>query len=75
MKSLIIYFSRADENYSVDYVKKGNTEYIADYVKDFTGADLFNFDYTFNIVIVTVFGLQMHNADFYLIQKLLNMHQ
>ena len=28
-KSLIIYFSRADENYSVGYIDKGNTEYIA----------------------------------------------
>ena len=35
-KSLIIYFSRADENYSVGYVEKGNTEYIAEYVKENT---------------------------------------
>ncbi len=40
-KSLIIYFSRADENYAVGYIKKENTEYIAEYVKDFTDADLF----------------------------------
>ena len=40
-KSLIIYFSRADENYSVGYVDKGNTEYIAEYVKEFTNADMF----------------------------------
>ena len=40
-KSLVIYFSRADENYAVGYVDKGNTEYIAEYVKEFTGADLF----------------------------------
>ena len=40
-KSLWIYFSRADENYGVGYVEKGNTEYIAEYVKDFVGADLF----------------------------------
>ena len=40
-KSLVIYFSRADENYSVGYVSKGNTEYIAEYVKDIVGADLF----------------------------------
>lgn len=26
-KSLIIFFSRADENYSVGYIDKGNTEY------------------------------------------------
>ena len=41
MKSLIIYFSRADENYSVGYIKKGNTEYIAEFVRDLTGADSF----------------------------------
>ncbi len=40
-KSLIIYFSRADENYAVGYVNKGNTEYIAEYVRDFTNADTF----------------------------------
>lgn len=40
-KSLVIYFSRAEENYNVGYVDKGNTEYIAEYVRDFTGADLF----------------------------------
>ncbi len=41
MKSLVIYFSRADENYAVGYVNKGNTEYIAEYVRDIVGADLF----------------------------------
>lgn len=41
MKTLIIYFSRADENYSVGYVEKGNTEYIVDFVKELTGADTF----------------------------------
>ena len=40
-KSLIIYFSRADENYSVGYVDKGNTEIVAEYVKEFTNADIF----------------------------------
>ena len=40
-KSLVIYFSRADENYAVGYIDKGNTEVIAEYIKDFTGADLF----------------------------------
>ena len=28
-KSLVIYFSRADENYAVGYIDKGNTEYEA----------------------------------------------
>jgi len=40
-KSLIIYFSRADENYSVGYIDKGNTEYIAEYAQEFTKADMF----------------------------------
>lgn len=40
-KSLILYFSRADENYAVGYIEKGNTEVLAEYVKEFTGADMF----------------------------------
>ena len=40
-KSLIIYFSRADENYSVGYIDKGNTEYVAEYVQELTNADMF----------------------------------
>lgn len=43
-KSLVIYFSRADENYSVGYINKGNTEYIAEFVQEFTNADLFRVD-------------------------------
>lgn len=40
-KSIIIYFSRADENYGVGYVAKGNTEVIAEYIKELTNADTF----------------------------------
>ena len=40
-KSLVIYFSRADENYSVGYIDKGNTEVVAEYIKEIVGADLF----------------------------------
>ena len=43
-KSIIIYFSRADENYfggSLKYINKGNTEVIAEYIKEITGADIF----------------------------------
>ena len=40
-KSLIIYFSRADENYAVGYIDKGNTEYVAEFVQELTGADMF----------------------------------
>lgn len=41
MKALIIYFSRADENYNVGYVDKGNTEIVAEFVQQLTGADMF----------------------------------
>ena len=40
-KSLIIYFSRADENYAVGYIDKGNTEIVAEFVHELTGADMF----------------------------------
>lgn len=40
-KSLIIYFSRADENYGVGVISKGNTEIAAEYIRDITGGDLF----------------------------------
>ncbi len=43
-KSLIIYFSRADENYfggEMKYIEKGNTEVLAEYIKEFTNADMF----------------------------------
>lgn len=40
-KAIIIYFSRADENYGVGYIEKGNTEVIAEYIRDVTGADMF----------------------------------
>ena len=40
-KCLIIYFSRADENYAVGYIDKGNTEIVAEFVQELTGADMF----------------------------------
>lgn len=43
-KSLIIYFSRADENYfggEMKYIEKGNTEIVAEYIKDYLDADIF----------------------------------
>ena len=40
-KGMIIYFSRADENYSVGYITKGNTEVVAEYIRDITKADMF----------------------------------
>ena len=41
MKTLVIYFSRADENYAVGYIDKGNTEIAAEFVQELTGADMF----------------------------------
>lgn len=41
MRALIIYFSRADENYSVGYIEKGNTEIVAEFVQELTSADMF----------------------------------
>ena len=52
-KSLVIYFSRADENYAVGYITKGNTEVIAEYIRDITGADLFKVE-----------GVQGYAADY-----------
>ena len=40
-KSLIIYFSRAGENYSVGKVDKGNTEMIVDYITQVTNIKSF----------------------------------
>ncbi len=39
-KILIAYYSRADENYSVGYIKKGNTEIIAEMIAQKTGGTL-----------------------------------
>ena len=44
MRELILYFSRADENYfggSLKYIEKGNTEVVAEKAAAITGADLF----------------------------------
>ena len=44
MSDLIIYFSRDGENYfggELKNIEKGNTEVIAEYIKEFTDADLF----------------------------------
>ena len=43
-KSLVIYFSHTGENYMSDGIRnidKGNTEIVAEMIKDITGADLF----------------------------------
>ena len=46
-KTLIAFFSRADENYfagAMRYVKVGNTEIICDIIKDMTGTDSFKIE-------------------------------
>lgn len=46
-KSLILFFSRAGENYTNEGIKNieiGNTEVIANYIKEFSDADLFKMD-------------------------------
>ena len=52
-KGLVIYFSRADENYAVGYIEKGNTEIVAEYIRDITGADLFKVE-----------GIKEYSADY-----------
>lgn len=44
MKNLVIYYSRSGENYvngAVTYISKGNTEYIAEFIRNNFEADLF----------------------------------
>lgn len=46
-KSLILYFSRAGNNYTNEGIKNieiGNTEVIANYIKEFTDGDMFKVD-------------------------------
>ena len=47
MKSLVIYFSHTGQNYMRDGIRnieKGNTEIVADIIKDITGADTFKIE-------------------------------
>ena len=44
MKTLVVYFSRADENYSVGTVEVGNTELLAKEIAAKTGADEFKIE-------------------------------
>ena len=43
-KILIVYFSRAGENWNVGYVDRGNTAVMGDYIKDLTGGDVFEIE-------------------------------
>lgn len=40
-KMLVFYFSRADENWQVGYVERGNTAIMVDYIKDLADVDVF----------------------------------
>ena len=42
--SIVIYFSRAGENYSVGVIEKGNTKIIAEMIAEQTGADCFKLE-------------------------------
>ncbi len=46
-KNLVIYYSRKGENYvngSIKKIAKGNTEVVAEYIRDAVGADLFEIE-------------------------------
>jgi diketogulonate reductase-like aldo/keto reductase/flavodoxin len=43
-KSLVLYFSRAGENYNVGVVEKGSTQIVAEMITEETGADLFKLE-------------------------------
>lgn len=45
-KVLIVYFSRADENYNVGTIEKGNTEIIAEMIRENVGGTLFHIERT-----------------------------
>ena len=47
MKNLVIYYSRSGENYvngKVTNLAKGNTEYIAEFIRDAANADVFKIE-------------------------------
>ena len=44
VKVLIAYFSRADENYNVGTISKGNTEIVAEMIQDKVGGTLFHIE-------------------------------
>lgn len=43
-KILIVYFSRAGENWNVGYVDRGNTAVMGDYIRELTGGDVFEIE-------------------------------
>lgn len=40
-RSLVVYFSRAGENWQVGNVERGNTAIMVDYIKELTNVDVF----------------------------------
>lgn len=40
-KMLVVYFSRAGENWQVGYVERGNTAIMVDYIKEHADVDVF----------------------------------
>ena len=70
MSSLIIYFSRVGENYfggELKNIEKGNTEVIADFIKDYTDADVFKVealnDYPVEYIKCTEVAQKEHDED------------
>lgn len=45
-KAVVVYFSRAGEQYDVGTIEKGNTKIVAEMIADKTGADLFEIEPT-----------------------------
>ena len=43
-KVLVAYFSRADENYNIGYIEKGNTQVVAETIAEETGGTLFHIE-------------------------------
>lgn len=46
-RNLVIYYSRKGQNYvngKIEELEKGNTEYVAEYIRDAVGADLFEIE-------------------------------
>ena len=43
-KILVAYFSRADENYGVGFVEKGNTQIIAEFIAEYLKADSYHIE-------------------------------
>ena len=70
-KILIAYYSRADENYvsgALKTIPVGNTEVVAEYIKELTGADIFKIEQTvpyskgYNSCVEEAKADQMRNA-------------